>query len=114
MADPLDQPVPEGMALVVPFVVCRSVGGPYDDDSFVAGFQAGEIDKALQVAAAAGASTATWTVRTALVSQLELLAINRGFGYMATAEVGESEDHEAMPEWSLVTFSTAPIGDDRD
>jgi len=111
--DPLDEAEPEGMSLVVPFIVCTSQGGPYDDDSFVAGFQAGEIDKALAVAMTAGARVATWTVRTALVPQLELLAMHRGFMHIEAVEIGEDEDHPAMPEWSVVTFSTeaAVMGD---
>lgn len=30
--------------LVMPFVVCQSKGGPYDDESYVAGFEAGYLD----------------------------------------------------------------------
>jgi hypothetical protein len=34
--DPLDEPEPgTTWGLVVPFVVCQSQGGPYDDDAFV-------------------------------------------------------------------------------
>lgn len=94
------------MTLVVPFIVCRSKGGPYDDDSFVAGFQAGEIDKALAVALAAGLDRATFTVRTALVAQLELIAMHRGFPVVTAVEVGETPEYDAMPEWSFVTFAT--------
>ena len=106
MNDELDQPEDEGMTLVVPFIVCRSKGGPYDDESFVAGWQGGEIDKALAAAAAIGATRVDYTVRTALVPQLELVAMNRGFPSMVAVEVGETEDHDAMPEWSFVTFAT--------
>jgi hypothetical protein len=101
VTDPLDQPETEGYALAVPFVVCASQGGPFDDDAFVAGFQAGEIDKTLTVAAAAGANRATFTVRTTLVRQAELLAMNRGFPAMTTVECDET------PEWTLMTFEAA-------
>lgn len=108
MTDDEDRPEAEGMRmeLVVPFIVCTSKGGPYDDDSFVAGFVAGEIDRALSVAAAAGADRLTRTVRTALVPQLELLAMQHGFLHMHAVEVTETPDYPAMPEWSFVTFST--------
>jgi hypothetical protein len=33
--------------LVMPFVVCASQGGPYDDDSYVAGYEAGKLDAEL-------------------------------------------------------------------
>lgn len=35
---------PDEYALVMPFTVVASVGGPYDDDAFAAGFTAGRID----------------------------------------------------------------------
>lgn len=55
MSDEMDQPQPdEELELVVPFIVCASKGGPFDDDSFVAGFRCGEIDKALAAARVAG------------------------------------------------------------
>jgi hypothetical protein len=99
------QPEPETWGLVVPFVVCASKGGPYDDDSFTAGFAAGEIDKALTVLAAAGGDRLRTTVRTALVRQIELLAMNRGFPVMTAAEVEATEDYDAMPEWSVIEIS---------
>jgi len=114
--DPLDQPEPEGMSLVVPFIACTSHGGPFDDDAFVAGFQCGEIDKALATLAVTAGSLSTrisarWAVPTALLPQLELLAMNRGFMHIEAVEIGETEDHAAMPEWSVATFSTeAPMG----
>lgn len=35
--------------LVMPFVVCASNGGPYQDDAYVAGWEAGSLDKALEL-----------------------------------------------------------------
>lgn len=34
--------------LVMPFVVCQSKGGPYDDDAYVAGYEAGHLDAILR------------------------------------------------------------------
>lgn len=34
--------------LVMPFVVCQSKGGPYDDESYVAGYEAGHLDAILR------------------------------------------------------------------
>lgn len=68
---------------------------------------AGEIDRALTAIAAVGADRLTMTVRTALVRQLELIAMHRGFPYVEAAEVAENLERAipAMPEWSTITFS---------
>ncbi|MEV5629163.1 hypothetical protein [Micromonospora tulbaghiae] len=102
MTDPMDQPQTEGMELAFPFVACQSHGGPYADDPFVAGYQAGRIDTALAAVAAVGATTATYTVLTTLVPQLDLIAMHHGF-----TTVGAERHAEAL-EWSLVTFAVAP------
>lgn len=103
--DPMDQPPDDSMSLVLPFVATFSNGGPYEDDAFVAGFQAGEIDRSLKAAAAVGATRAQFTAYTELVKQLELIGMNRGF---PTVEV---ETWPAAPEWCRVTFVAA--GGDR-
>lgn len=92
MSDP-DRPEPEAMTLVVPFIVCTSKGGPYDDDSFVAGYQAGAVDRMLAIASAVGAERVA-------------VGMNRGFPALEATEVTETPDYQAMPEWSFVTFST--------
>ncbi|MFJ8690310.1 hypothetical protein [Micromonospora wenchangensis] len=101
MTDPMDLPEPDGMELVFPFVACQSNGGPYDDDAFTAGYQAGRIDTALAAAAAVGATTATYTVATPLVAQLELIGMHHGYPSVTAEVFGEA------PEWSTVTFSTS-------
>ena len=83
-------------SLAVPFVVCTSAGGPFDDDAFVAGFQCGDIDRALKVAAANDSDGATFTVRSELVRQLELHAMYRGFPSVEVTELDE--------EWSKIEF----------
>lgn len=98
MSDPMDQPEDDGFELAVPFIVCQSQGGPYEDEAFVAGFQAGEVDRALVTAAAAGATEVKATVLSTLVRQLELVGMHRGFPVM------RSEVSDEVPEWSLVTF----------
>ena len=105
MTDPLDMPDEEEWALVVPFVVCTSQGGPYDDDSFVAGFQAGQIDQALAVLSVSGGDRYHTTVRTALMPLLELIAMNRGFGTVTAGEVTDTDDHPALPEWTYLSIS---------
>jgi hypothetical protein len=104
MSDPLDQPDEERYEMLYPFVACASQGGPYEDDAFVAGVQLGRIDQALTVAETIGSKRLAFTVRTDLVKQLELVAMARGFPIIRAEPVDETEDHEAMPEWSFITF----------
>ena len=106
MTDPLDQPEDEGYDLLYPFICVTSKGGPFDDDAFVAGVTVGNLDCALHVARAAGADRYRTTVRTAVVKQLELVGMARGFPVVIAEQVEETEDHPAMPEWSYITFLT--------
>ena len=103
-----DRAEPEGMTLVVPFIVCTSKGGPYDDNSFVAGFQAARVDHMLEVAALVCAERVAipFAVATDLVPQLELLGMHRGFPVIEAAQVEETPEYQAMPQWSFVTFAT--------
>jgi hypothetical protein len=59
--------------LVMPFVVCTSQGGPYDDLPFAAGYELGRIDATL-----AGNNDWRGTVRRESLPQLELIAMNHG------------------------------------
>lgn len=88
-----------GYSLVMPFVACRSQGGPYDDQAFSAGYHAGLIDKSLEVAAIAGADELRLTARSALTPQLDLIAMRWGFSLV----------HQPCPEahgWSYCTFTS--------
>jgi len=87
------------MAMVMPFTVVASAGGPYDDQAFIAGFQAGQVDKALQVAAAAGATELRVTVFSTLVGQLELVGMRHGFGHVVV------DESAAWPQWSTLAFA---------
>lgn len=86
-------PEPE-FSLVMPFVVCASNGGPYEDVAFVAGYECGMVEAALQTAPA----TERRTVRSANLPQLDLIAMRLGFVMAITPWKND-------PEWSLVTFT---------
>lgn len=86
--------------LVVPFIACTSEGGPYDDEAFVVGFQAGQIYRSLGVLGAAGGTELQATVRSDLVKQLDLIAMHHGFQT-------ETEACDGAEGWSFVTFRTA-------
>jgi hypothetical protein len=70
---------PTEYSLLMPFVACASEGGPYDDDSFVAGFHAGALDRSLAVIEATGGTGMRATVNAALRPQLDLIAMRYGF-----------------------------------
>jgi hypothetical protein len=85
--------------LVMPFVVVASNGGPYDDDAYVAGYEAGLVDAMLS---AQPVKVEGHTVRTANVLQVDLLAMHHGF--TCTAEdIGEG--------WSVVDLRRAADSD---
>lgn len=91
--------------LVMPFVVCATNGGPYDDAAFVAGYAAGTIDARLAMHDPVIAQTA---VRTDLLPQLDLIAMRHG--YTMTSEPWG----EAPAEWTMVTFHDDGPEDDGD
>lgn len=99
---------PEGESrewgLVMPFVICRSNGGTYDDHAFVAGARYGEAHYKLRAE-----SPDTWKdyVFPDAVAQYELLAMDQG--YKMTAEPWD----EHPDEWVLVTFNK-DSGEERD
>lgn len=88
----------EGWGLVMPFVVTQSVGGPYDDAAFCAGYRAGVIDADLALLSGYPTSRRQYTVEPSLVGQLDLIAMRHGFR-MTTEPWDEHPD-----EWVYVTF----------
>lgn len=83
--------------LVMPFVVCESKGGPYQDNAFVAGVRYGQIDREARTIGTG--CEKSWTVETPLVPQLDLLAMHLG----VTFTVEPWDEHP--DEWRFVTFS---------
>lgn len=91
---------PDEMAygLVMPFVVCESKGGPYEDQAFVAGYHCGLIDRTLQTAVVPFEETC----RTDSLPQFDLIAMHHGWSMKAT-DSGTSG-------WSFVRFEPAQTG----
>lgn len=87
--------------LVMPFIACVSQGGPFQDRSFVAGFQAGQVYAQLKAARAAGATEVIACVDLHLTRQLELAGMDSGFPVMTAEPWGEA------PDWVYLTFRTA-------
>lgn len=78
--------------LAVPFVVCQSQGGPFEDDAFVAGFHMGKLDTELK----AKPPFLQSVVREVTRDQVDLIAMSNGY----TATFAESAD----PQWTTVDF----------
>ena len=85
------------MELVMPFVVCRTEGGCFDDDAYVNGFEAGRLDALLQHQRPPVHED---TVHSDNMPQVDLIAMSRGY----TLSV-EGEDDG----WTHLTFTR---GDD--
>lgn len=84
--------------LVMPFVVCRSHGGPYDDAAFVAGAEYANIDNALR----SHPYKVEQYVRTATMPQYDLLAMHHGYTLKA------SPWDECPDEWTHALFTRQP------
>ena len=84
---------------VMPFVLCRSKGGPYDDDAFSSGWRLGAIGAAL---AGPGVSALCESIRAGERIQADLLAMAYGYAM--------SVDPSTDPDWLSVTFTRT--GDD--
>ncbi len=85
--------------LEMPFVVCQSQGGPYDDESFTAGYTAGLLDADLRSAGWARVERG-FPIPTQLVPQADLIGMRHGY----TIETTPWED--APDEWTFVAFFT--------
>lgn len=82
------------MEMLVPFIACRSQDGPFDDDSFVAGWSMGQLWAALSLRPLIHYAT----VNAALVDQADLIAMHYGL----SMEVEPSDD-----EWVCLIFRAA-------
>lgn len=100
-ADPI-----QSWAVVMPFVSCVSQGGPHDDASYVAGFEAGRIWQRLQLAdGIAVCSVGPDVVHRANLAQLDLIGTQ--FGYTLHVEpvpAAGSLGEAAWSEWVPVSF----------
>jgi len=92
--------------LVYPFVVCESNGGPYDDQSFVAGWECAQVDAHLKQAAGRNAVGYGPSVRTANLPQIDLIAMHNGF----EMDAHTPEEFGEPTEWSMVKFQSQARG----
>ena len=79
---------------VLPFTLCRSNGGPYDDAAFLSGWRLGVLDATL---VGLGVSALADSIRPVEYAQADLIAMACGYS-MTIEPSGERE-------WMLVTFT---------
>jgi hypothetical protein len=84
----------EDQSGVLPLVLCRSGGGPFDDEAFMSGWRLGDLGATL---ARPGISALAESIRPLERLQADLIAMARGF--TMTVESGSSGD------WLSVTFT---------
>ncbi len=89
-----------GSEAVLPFVLCRTNGGPYDDEAFLSGWRLGDLAATL---AQPGISGLSDSIRPEERYQADLIAMARG--YSMSAEVSGD------PSWLNVTFVRSPQDD---
>lgn len=87
--------------LIMPFVVCQSKGGPYDDNAYVAGYEAGALDQGLRALNAIRAvPTLPYLIHADNRPQVDLIAMRRGFSVIFV---------ETADGWCEATFSKAAV-----
>ena len=78
MSEPDDAPE-TGYELAMPFVLVESNGGTLDDTAFVAGYTCGSLDHELGIARHLGALPSELYLDTALLKQVDLIAMRHGY-----------------------------------
>lgn len=87
-----------GFDLEMPFVVTASHGGPYDDDAYTAGWEAGHIDTLLQLARDLGLGLPELTVHRANLPQIDLIAMR--YGISVTERHFDNLPDDVRDQWA--------------
>lgn len=91
-------------ALLMPFVLCESKGGRFDDEAFTAGFALGELDRDLSLALHSNMNPGERYMRIEYRAQADLIAMRHGFTLTLSSE---------QDGWSLYQFGTADTRDEK-
>jgi len=83
---------------VMPLVLCRSEGGPHEDEAFASGWRLGDLAATL---AQPGISALADAIRREERHQADLIAM--AHGYVMSVEPGND------PVWLSVTFSRSSL-----
>lgn len=95
----------EAPALIMPFVLCESKGGPYDDEAFTAGFALGGLDHDLSLAKHNNMTPGERYMRVEYQPQADLIAMRHGFTLTLSYE---------RDGWALYQFGSATPGENRE
>lgn len=89
--------------LLFPFVNVKSVGGKFDDDAFVAGYEVGGVAQRIAVQMAIGCLPLLVTIRRDNLTQIDLIAMH--FELVLT-EVEWADDIEGgvKTEWAQISI----------
>jgi len=99
-----------GFQLVMPFVLVKSNGGPYDDKAFAAGMACGQIWTELQTLSSHGAVPRPRYVRPEHVPQLDLIAMH--FGYLL--DPGDVDEPSGFQRVDFRISDATPPGENTD
>lgn len=83
--------------LAMPFVLCQSEGGPYDDAAFIAGATCGALIEELRVLRLTTATPHERYVNAKYLPQIDLIAMSHGY----TIKPGELDEASG---WQIVAF----------
>lgn len=86
--------------LLLPFVVCQSQGGPFDDDAYTAGFETATLWVDLERSGPALHTVVEVTVHTANVPQIDLVAMHHGYSITAFQDAPQGADG-----WTALTLT---------
>ena len=86
--------------LVMPFVGVTSVGGPFDDEAFTAGWEMGALDQRMSTGSNEHIET---TILTANKPQADLIAMKNGYRLEAT------DDDAGFWTHITATLSKGPV-----
>jgi hypothetical protein len=89
---------------VMPFILCQSEGGPYDDAAFIAGATCGALIEELRVLRLTTATPHERYMNAKYLPQIDLIAMANGY----TIKPGELDQASG---WQIITFEFA--GDHR-
>lgn len=95
-----DQEEPAQYEMVMPIVLAKSSGGPYDDAAVVAGMTCGALDQELAVTKALHTLPRERYIDAPLLKQVDLIAMKHGY-------VTVLGDLDEASGWQMVAFDWA-------
>lgn len=84
-----------GLELVMPFVAVSSMGGPFDDAAYAAGWEMGSLDERLRMLVSLGGDCPFLSILRANLAQFELIAMRHGLFLVVL-------DNDHVGEWVSV------------